>query len=147
MPERAVVGPLFTHAGFQSWFLVCLPERIVAVPKGLWFAITGNKAAALFVRGAVGSAMENAGEAAHVKHVAQLAQLSDTALIAGKGHVCFKANELSAIHYKKKALTSSEIILQRRDGTKVTFGIMNAIDQPAIVKALADRYGVLVKGK
>src|SRR6267142_2269027 len=35
-PSRTIVGPFLTSAGFQYWYLACLPDCVVAVPQGMW---------------------------------------------------------------------------------------------------------------
>ena len=34
-PSRTVVGPFVTAFGFRSWYWVCVPDAIIAVPQGL----------------------------------------------------------------------------------------------------------------
>ena len=145
MSNRTIVGPLFTHAGFQSWFLVCMQQSIVAVPMGFWFALTGNKAATIFVGGVAGAILGLSGNSTHSKTVARLAHGPEFDLTNGKGHVTYQLADLTSIAYKRKALSSSEIILANRSGKKKVFGIMNAGDQPAIVKALGELYGTRFK--
>jgi hypothetical protein len=146
MESRAVLGPLFTHAGFQSWFLVCLPGSIVAVPMGFWFAITANKTATMSqVSGLAGPFMARAGEEAHEKHVTRLAAASEGELRRSKGQVTYPVGALKAIACITKVFSSSEIVMELRKGRKTTYGILNALDHPGIVDALTRRYGALVK--
>jgi len=35
-PSRTVVGPFVTAFGFRSWYWVCVPDAIIAVPQGFW---------------------------------------------------------------------------------------------------------------
>lgn len=145
MSDRVVVGPLFTHAGFQSWFLVCLPERIVAVPMGLWFAIIANKAATLFVGGAAGGAMAASGEKVQAKKVSRLMELPEADVTSQRGAVVYSTSDLSSVTFKRRALSSPEIIVANRNAGRRVYGIMNAGDQAAIVDALTAKYGALVR--
>jgi len=147
MSDRAIIGPLFTASGFRSWLLVCQPNEIVAVPMGLWFAITANKAATLSVGGAIGGGLAAAGKSSLQKKVSHLQQIPDDELSAIKGIITYRTDELSAIVYKRKRIGSSELIFVRRDGLKKLFGIMNAADQTDIVDELSRRYGDLIEGK
>ena len=145
MDERLIVGPLFTHAGFQSWFFVCFPGSIVAVPMGFWFAITANKAATLFVGGAAGATIAGVGEKTQSKHVARLMQLSEDQLAGQEGSATYPIGELSAIVFKRRVFSSPEVIVVNRNGRRRIFGIMNLTDQAAIVDALVERYGPLTR--
>jgi hypothetical protein len=147
MSDRAIIGPLFTASGFQSWLLVCQPNKIVAVPMGFWFALTTNKAATLFVGGAIGGGMAKGGESSHQKKAEHLHQMPDNELADIKGIITYPTDELSAIVYKCKRLSSSEFIFVKHDGTKKLFGIMNASEEQEIVAELSRRYGELVVEK
>ncbi|OGR09889.1 MAG: hypothetical protein A2341_27230 [Deltaproteobacteria bacterium RIFOXYB12_FULL_58_9] len=97
-----------------------------------------------FIGGVAAPAMNVAGDSSKNKIVERLAELPEEALIATKGSITFEVEQLSAIVYKKKVLSSSEIIFHQNNGAEKMFGIMNAIDQPFIVSALTDLYGQIV---
>jgi hypothetical protein len=143
MNDRIVVGPLFTHAGFQSWFLVCSDKGIMGVRMGLWFAIAANKTATAFT-GAAGALLEQAGNSAHGKTLQRLHRLSDAELLAQKATIVCRAQDLASITLKQKRLSSSEVIVTSRHGERHVFGIMNAIDYGKIGDALAARYGEML---
>lgn len=42
MPENVVIGPLLTAFGFRSWYWVCRPDRLIAVPGGFWVAVMAS---------------------------------------------------------------------------------------------------------
>jgi hypothetical protein len=56
--NRAIVGPVFTAAGFRAYYLACFPDSIVVLPQGwtgFWLAVSNFK---LPVRG-MGSLIAN----------------------------------------------------------------------------------------
>ena len=140
MDDRIVIGPLFTHAGFQSWFLVCSDKGIIGVPMGLWFAIAANKTATAFT-GAAGTLLAHAGDGAHAKTLVRLHRLSDAELLAQKAKVICRAQDLASITLKQKRLSSSEVIVSSHRGERRVFGIMNAVDFGKIGDTLAAKYG------
>lgn len=142
---RAVIGPLFTRAGFQSWFFVCLPRSIVAVPMGFWFALTANKDAAAFVGGAVGGAFAAASEDAGRKRIGRLMATPERQLASEPGSLVYAIGDLASVTFKKRVLSSSEIIVTTRRGERRVFGIMNAAEVSSVVEALVSRYGSLVR--
>jgi hypothetical protein len=143
MDGRIVIGPLFTHAGFQSWFLVCSDKGIIGVRMGLWFALAANKTATAFT-GAAGALLEQAGNSTHAKTLQRLHHLSDAQLLAGNGKVVCRAQDLASITLKQKRLSSSEVIINSRRGERQVFGIMNAVDFGKIVDTLAAKYGEML---
>jgi hypothetical protein len=110
---------------------------------GLWFALAANKTATAFT-GAAGALLAQSGAGTHAKTVQRLQRLSETDLVAQKGKVVCRAQELASITLKQKRLSSSEIIIDSRRGERHVFGIMNAIDFGAIADALAAKYGPLL---
>jgi hypothetical protein len=140
MDDRVVIGPLFTHAGFQSWFLVCSARGIIGVRMGLWFAFAANKSA-MAVTGAAGALLANAGDSAHAKTLQRLHSLSETELVAQKGQIVCRAQDLASVTLKQKRLSSSEVIITSHRGERRVFGIMNAIDFSKIAEALETKYG------
>jgi hypothetical protein len=143
MDDRIVIGPLFTHAGFQSWFLVCSDKGIMGVRMGLWFAVAANKTATAFT-GAAGALLGQAGESAHAKTLQRLHRLSDAELLAQKAAVVCRAQDLASITLKQKRLSSSEVIVSSRHGERRVFGIMNAVDYGKIADTLAAKYGAML---
>jgi hypothetical protein len=143
MDDRIVIGPLFTHAGFQSWFLVCSDKGIIGVRMGLWFAIAANKTATAFT-GAAGALLEQAGNSTHAKTLQRLHRLSDAELLAQKAKVLCRAQDLASITLKQKRLSSSEVIVSSRRGERHVFGILNAIDFGKIGDALETKYGAML---
>jgi hypothetical protein len=144
MDDRIVIGPLFTHAGFQSWFLVCAARGMIAVRMGLWFALAANKTATAFT-GAAGQLLAHAGDGVHAKTVQRLQSLSETELIAQKGKVLCRAQDLASVELKLKRLSSSEVIITSRRGERHVFGIINAVDYSKIADALEAKYDTMFK--
>jgi hypothetical protein len=141
MSRRTVVGPLFSHGGFQSWYWVCTSTELVAVPMGLWHALRANRTATLFLGSTVAGVTGVSAKQARPGVSARLARLPEVKLRGGKGHLHWTLNHIAAIRFARKASSSAELTIVARDGERRAFGIMNVGDQSAIVDALRLIYG------
>ena len=131
-PTRNVIGPVCTQAGFQYWYLVCLPDSIVAVRLGMSaffaFALSSGAVAPLF--GLVGALIFHAFKGHSQKYrlrTETLLQNMPEARLRTKGNFVYPVNVLKAITFKdvKSAgnLILPSIIIETRRGGKQRYGM------------------------
>jgi hypothetical protein len=144
MADGVVIGAMLTHFGLRSWFWVCRPAKIVAVPGGLRVAI---QAAAITAGiGGAGSLSTAPGEKKGARLVEQLLSASDEELIAMPGAIVYPREDLESITCKRVMLgTNPDFVIALKDGSRRKYGLANAIAFDGVVAALKECYGELVE--
>ena len=127
MDDRIVIGPLFTRGGFQAWYFVCFADTIVAVPQGLWFAVTSSASGAGFHFGLVGGAIEGAlggsRQAHESKAIVKLKADPKSALLAKGSNVVYSTSDIVSIEVKRRLMTHPEVIVICRDQKRRVYGV------------------------
>jgi hypothetical protein len=143
MADSVVIGPMLTAFGFRSWYWVCRPSQLVAVPAGFWVAVAAAMPGA--TGGLVGGLAEVPGRVKGSKLTARLSAATDEELTAMPGVVAYKPEDMESITCKRLVLgTNPDFIVTTRDGRRQKYGLANPLDFDAVVKALRDCYGNLV---
>jgi hypothetical protein len=142
--DRVLMGPMFTRGGFQAWYFVCFADTIVAVPQGMWFAITSSASGAGLHFGLVGGAIEGALQGSRQAHesnaVVKLKGDEKSALVAAKGNVVYSTSDIVSIEVKRRLMTHPEVIITCRDKTRTVYGITVPAAIEKVKQALAVLY-------
>jgi hypothetical protein len=119
---RAVLGPVFTQAGFKGWHVVCLPDALITVPQGFLGSVAATASTALPMLGLAGALLMKAGKSSgDVK--ASLAEATEGQLRADAQNVIYPLAELVSISFKRPLLSNPEIRLERRGQGVTVFGV------------------------
>jgi hypothetical protein len=121
--SRAVLGPVFTQAGFKGWHMVCLADALITVPQGFLRTLSGTMAAASPLFGLAGALFAAKGSKHSTKAKALLAQMPEDHLRADPHNVVYPLAELVSISLKRPKLSSPEIRLERRGQGVMVFGL------------------------
>jgi hypothetical protein len=150
-PARVIVGPLVTQAGFQYWYLACLPDCIVAVRQGIgaFFALglSHNIAHAFGLLGALVKHLLQPRAQSFRQQIEARLQSVSAAQLRTKPNIVFPVSQLRSITYKAKKgapLFMSDFALEAMTGRKTTYGIAPA-DFEKIISQLKQMYPTLVK--
>jgi hypothetical protein len=128
---REIVGPVFTSAGFQYWYLDCYPDCVVAIPQGaltgLFMAMSNSVALHLGLLGAlIVSLMRGRGQILRQQCVAAIEATPTSRLRAKPNQVC-QVSQLRSIRFKPVknggGLISPDIIFELKTGRKQKYGI------------------------
>jgi hypothetical protein len=130
-PNRSLIGPLSTQAGFQYWFLVCTPDSIIAVRQSITaFFAFGLSGAVPPIFGLLGGLI-NLLVASRTKGFrerteAALLRTPITSLCA-KPNVVYSVAQIKAITFRNVEtggnLILPDIILETRRGAKQKYGV------------------------
>jgi hypothetical protein len=143
MSENVVIGPMLTAFGFKSWYWVCRPSQLVAVPGGLWVAVSASMPGAY--GGLIGGLVEMPGRAKGNKLTERLRSATDEELAAMSGAIVYKTADLASITCKKVVIgTNPDMIVATKDDRRLKYGLANPRDFDAVVNALREVYGDLV---
>jgi hypothetical protein len=130
-----MVGPFVTAFGFRSWYWVCVPDAIIAVPQGFWTGValansdwSGNRArislfwAALMIR-----LISAPGRRLRKQIPARLQNVPDSQL-QSRPNIITRLGQLRSISIKQGKLRvalglTSDVILETIDGKKLAYGI------------------------
>ena len=143
MADSVVIGPMLTAFGFRSWYWVCRPSQLVAVPAGFWVAVAASMPGAY--GGLVGALAEMPGHVKGNKLTARLFAATDDELAAMPGAVVYKREDVETITYKRLTLGTPDFIVSTKDGRRQKYGLANPLDFDAVVNALRGCYGDLVR--
>jgi hypothetical protein len=143
MAESVVIGPMLTAFGFRSWYWACRPSGVVAVPAGLWVAVTASMPGAY--GGLVGALAEMPGHVKGNKLTARLFAATDAELAAMPGAVVYKTEDIESIACKRLALGTPDFIVTTKDGRRQKYGLANPLNFDAVENALRGCYGDLVQ--
>jgi hypothetical protein len=129
MANRAIVGPVFTAAGFRAYYLACFPDSIVVLPQGwtgFWLAVSNFN---LPVRG-MGSLIANLiygfGPRLRKRTEAALADTPDSQL---RVHTTIPISQICSILFQrgrffaKTGFPTPSITLETSNGDQRKFGI------------------------
>jgi hypothetical protein len=137
VPTRAVVGPLFTQAGFQYWYLACFPDCVVAVRQGIWdglmLAMSGTGKAPMpvyfgLLGGLVMQLMKGSGNKVRQRAEAALQNIP-TSRLRLKPNLVYQTMQLRSISFKRSkfavpgSLITPDIIVETKSGGKQKYGI------------------------
>jgi hypothetical protein len=121
--NRAIVGPLFTAAGFRGWYLACFPDSIVPLSQGwsgFWLAASNFN---LPVRG-MGSLLANImygyGPRLRQRTEAKLAATPDSQL---REHAAISVSQIRSIFFQRgkfanSGLVTPSLVLQTNSGQR-----------------------------
>ena len=143
MGENVVIGTMLTAYGFRSWYWVCRPTQLVAVRAGFWVAVAASMPGAY--GGLVGALAGMPGQVKGNKLTARLVAATDDELAAMSRAIVYKTEDVESSIYKRPTLGTLDLIVTTKDGRRQKYGLANPLDFDAVVNALRDRYGDLVR--
>jgi hypothetical protein len=116
----------------------------VAVPGGFWVAVAASMPGAY--GGLIGGLTEIPGRVKGNKLTARLQSATDQELAATAGAVVYKKEDLESITCKRFVIgTHPDIIVAKKAGQRLKYGLANPMNFDAVVNALRDCYGDLVQ--
>ena len=132
-PSRVIVGPLSTQGGFQYWYLVCLPDCMIAVPQsiGAFFAL-GLSNSLGRAPGPVSVVVKYLLQPHAIKFrqgIEATLQNAPALRLRGKPNVVYPTTQLKAISYTQKKgapLVASDLVLETTAGKRHRYGIVPA---------------------
>jgi hypothetical protein len=131
---REIVGPVFTSAGFQYWYLACYPDCVVAIPQGaltgLFLGMSNSVALHLGLLGAlIVSLMRGRGQILRQQSVAAIEATPTSRLRMKPNNVC-QVSQLRSIRFKPVknggGLISPDLVFEFKTGRKQKYGIQAA---------------------
>jgi hypothetical protein len=149
---REIIGPVFTSAGFQYWYLACYPDCVVAVPQGaltgMFLAMSNSIAPHLGLLGAlVVGLMRGRGQVLRQQSVAAIEATPTSRLRSKPNNVC-QVSQLRSIRFKPVknggGLISPDLIFELKTGRKQKYGIQ-APDFEQACRQLKQLYPELCK--
>jgi hypothetical protein len=136
---------MVTALGCRSWFWVCRPSMIVAVPGGFWVTIQVATMVGGFT-GVAGALLESPGATKGKALVEGLLAASDEELQARTGAIVYRVADLLAIECKRPLLaTHPDFVACTKDGERKKYGLGNSLAFDRVVEALRCCYGDLVQ--
>lgn len=146
MSKTVVIGPMLTAFGFRSWYWVCRPSMLVAIPGGFWVAIKTTIIIAGF-GGVVADPGTEEVQKAGGPLVKRLQTASGEELVRMAGAVVYRTTDLESIVCKRWVLgTNPDFIVTTTHGKRTKYGLGNVFAFDAVVDALRGCYGERVQG-
>jgi hypothetical protein len=142
MDNTLVIGPLVSGFGFRSWFWVCRPEQIVAVPAGFWVAM--HCATVEGIGGVFTAPPGGAQLSTDLKLVPDLFEMSDRELREYSRARVYRLQDIESIKCQPVLVGHHpNVVIVEVGGPKTKFGLANAKALPAVRAALQEAYGEL----
>ena len=134
-PSRTVVGPFVTAFGFRSWYWVCVPDAIIAVPQGFWTgaALANSDSSGRRVRiplfwvALMVKLISGPGRRLRKQIPARLENVPDSQL-QSRPNIITRMGQVRSISIKRGKLRvavglTPDVILETIDGKKLAYGI------------------------
>jgi len=131
-PNRTLIGPLSTQAGFQYWYLVCLPDSIIAVRQSItaFFMFGLSNGAAAPIHGLLGALIHQliGGQARAFRERTET-NLQRTAIswLRAKPNAVYPVSQLKSIAFKNSKaggnLILPDIVLHSMNGAQQKYGV------------------------
>jgi hypothetical protein len=127
--NRAIVGPVFTAAGFRAYYLACFPDSIVVLPQGwtgFWLAVSNFKLPVRGMGSLIANLMYGFGPRLRKRTEAALAGTPDSQL---REHTAIPISQLCSILFRrgrffaKTGFPTPSITLETTDGEQRKYGI------------------------
>jgi len=133
--SRTVVGPFVTAFGFRSWYWVCVPDAVIAVPQGFWTgaALANSDSSGRRVRiplfwvALLVKLISGPGRRLRKQIPARLENVPDSQL-QSRPNILTRMGQLRSISIKQGKLRvavglTPDVILETIDGKKLAYGI------------------------
>jgi hypothetical protein len=127
--NRAIVGPVFTAAGFRAYYLACFPDSIVVLPQGwtgFWLAVSNFKLPVRGMGSLAANLMYGYGPRLRKRTESALAGTPDSQL---REHTAIPISQLCSIllqrgrFFPKTGIPTPSITLGTTDGEQRKYGI------------------------
>jgi hypothetical protein len=127
--NRAIVGPVFTAAGFRAYYLACFPDSIVVLPQGwtgFWLAVSNFKLPLRGMGSLIANLMYGFGPRLRKRIEASLAGTPDSQL---RGGTAIPISQLCSILFQqgrffaKTGFPTPSITLETTSGEQRKYGI------------------------